>query len=183
MIDLVNKAKGIKPVVFTKTETKLTPINFTKSTLRLLKAVRDYPWSGAKEIKVLAKTSQGHTCTILLSFVKAGLVTRKGALVNGRDGFVYKISESFLDVDKVIEGEKKKQVSFTMSKVDKEVYSIISNMEICRASHIASKMDICASYAGVYIRRLIKAGMVNRVNLPHLAGNSCAYVTNNKVAV
>jgi len=182
MIDLVNKVKGVKPVVFKKTEVKLTPINFTKSTLRLLKAVRENPWSGVKEIKIFAKTSQGHACTILLSFVKAGLVVRKDALINGRNAHIYNISESFKDADKVIEGEKIKQASFTMSKVDKKVYSIINSMEICRASHVASKMDICLSYAGVYIRRLMKAGMVSRINLDHLAGNSCAYVINHKVA-
>jgi len=68
-----------------------------------------------------------------------------------------------------------------LSVVDLSVLNAIKKFIVCRIDQISEELDSYDTYVGVYIRRLIRVGLVVRSHLPGLKGIQYEYKLSKKM--
>jgi len=179
MIDLLNKVKGINPVVVEQPKV-VASILYTRSTVKILKCVLNNPGLTVSEVSVTAKVSRPHCSTVLLRFVRSGILTRESAPTTARDQFLYRTKLTFSEVSEIIKTETARINYKKMGPIEKKILSIVKQMEVCRVHQIADALNSYREYVGVYLAKLIKRGLVISTKLAGTPGCQCVYSINHK---
>ena len=177
MLDLVRKAtQPLKIDSLVSLRSTNQDGRYTDIALKILKIVQRNPGISVEGVKKECGSSQGHASHILTRFLKAGLVSRKSALVNSRRGLAYSVTKSDKEITYIINNNAKLRYEFVMSPMDRAVYNIVVEQRVCRASFIAEKLGTGDSYAVVYLKRLTKEGLIYKAVVKCPGVVKCVYI-------
>ena len=182
MIDLVNKAKGLKTVVV---ERKANPrparMLFSETTIKILECIKRRPGIGSTEIASITEISKPHACTLLARLIRAGLLSRESRTGETNRMYVYTVALCKSSFYSLIKKEKLRLKGPSMGPMDKKILSAIKSIGTCRISQVAEAMESYNEYVSVYIRRLISKGLVIRSRIEGALGIQYEYTINSEM--
>jgi len=182
MIDLVNKAKGLKTVVVEKkANPKPARMLFSETTIKILECIKRRPGIGSTEIAKITDISKPHACTLLARLIRAGLLSRESCTGETNRMYVYTVGITRDAYYYLIEKEKLRLKGPSMGPMDKKVLSAIKNIGTCRISQVAEAIESYNEYVSVYIRRLISKGLVIRNRIEGVLGIQYEYTINSEM--